>query len=198
MDDAPGDLGSEADKDRELAELLQRGLDQDLTELSSEDLPDMRGVYEFWEKSFGTKVRQWRQARNWSQEDLADQLRLQGFDMHQTTVAKIERGTRPLRVAEAAAIANIFRVPPLAVFMGRPPEKLPWSMQQMHETLELAEQSLAAMKEQMEASARHYIQQQAAVYDLADVLNRAALNAENNKGNEPQGDKQGKSDVTEA
>lgn len=122
MDDAPDGPTSEADKDRELAELLQQGLEEELAEISPEELAKTRGVYEYWETSFGTKVRQWRQARNWSQEDLADRLRLQGFDMHQTTVAKIERGTRPLRVAEAAAIANIFRVPPLAVFMGRPRE----------------------------------------------------------------------------
>lgn len=125
MDDAADGPRSEADQEGELAELLQQVLDQELTEISPEDLPDMRAVYEYWETSFGTKVRQWRQARNWSQEDLADRLRLQGFDMHQTTVAKIERGTRPLRVAEAAAIANIFRVPPLSVFMGPPPRSFP-------------------------------------------------------------------------
>lgn len=70
-------------------------------------------------------------------------------------------------------------------------------MQSMHEALERAEQALADMKEQMEASARHYIQQQATVFELADALNKAALNAENTKGNEPQGDEQGKSDATE-
>lgn len=36
--------------------------------------------------------------------------------MHQTTVAKIERGTRPLRVAEATAIAEVFEMPIMAVF----------------------------------------------------------------------------------
>lgn len=53
------------------------------------------------------------------------------------------------------------------------------------------------MKEQMEASANRYIEQQAHVFDLADVLNKAALNAETSKGNEPQGDDQGKSDAAE-
>jgi hypothetical protein len=39
--------------------------------------------------------------------------------------ARVERGTRPLRVAEAAAIATIFRVPPLAVFLGPAPTQMP-------------------------------------------------------------------------
>ena len=175
-----GDGGrqSRADRDRELAELLQQVHDQELAETPPKELAERRRPYEFWEKSFGEKVRQWRRARNWSQDDLAGQLRLQGFDMHQTTVAKIERGTRPLRVAEAAAIANIFRVPPLAVFMGPAPEKLPWSMQQLHETIEMAEQTLADMKESMESSARRYIEQQAHVFELANVLNEAGLSAE--------------------
>jgi transcriptional regulator with XRE-family HTH domain len=181
MGDGADGPKSEAERDRELAEVLQQVHDQELTATTAEELADRRQIYEYWEKDFGNKVRQWRQARNWSQEDLADRLREQGFDMHQTTVAKIERGTRPLRVAEAAAIATIFRVPPLAVFMGPPPEKLPWSMQQLHETLELAEQNLAAMKELMESSAKRYIEQQAHVFELSNVLNEAGLNAERRK-----------------
>lgn len=64
------------------------------------------------EKDFGTRVRELRRACNWSQEYLAQRLKGEGFEMHQTTVAKIEAGTRPLRVAEAAALAHIFSVPP--------------------------------------------------------------------------------------
>src|ERR1700736_1720387 len=114
------DESSEIAEDRELAEALQELLTKELAETTPEELAARRRVYEYWEKSFGEKVRQWRRERNWSQEEVADKLRAQGFDMHQTTVAKIERGTRPLRVAEAAAIATLFRVPPLAVFLGPP------------------------------------------------------------------------------
>ncbi len=187
-----------ADSERKTAERLQHLLDQELSETPPEELAERRRPYESWETSFGQKVRQRRQARNWSQDDLANQLRRQGFDMHQTTVAKIERGTRPLRVAEAAAIANIFRVPPLAVFMGPPPEKLPWSMQQLHEYIESNEQLLAEMKEQMEASAKKYIEQQARVFELADLFNKAALNAENRNDEEPPRDVQGGPSATEA
>jgi transcriptional regulator with XRE-family HTH domain len=197
MEDSPGRPGSRADRKREMAELLQQVLDQELAETPPEELAERRRLYEYWETSFGGKVCQWRQARNWSQDDLADRLRRQGFDMHQTTVAKIERGTRPLRVAEAAAIANIFRVPPLAVFMGPPPEKLPWSMQELHETIEIAERTLADMKEHMESSAKRYIEQQAHVFELANVLNEAALTAEKRNHELAEGE-QGKKDGTEA
>jgi transcriptional regulator with XRE-family HTH domain len=189
---------TDAGKDRKLIELLQRGLNQELAETRPEELAERRRPYEYWEASFGNKVRQWRQARSWSQEDLANKLRGQGFDMHQTTVAKIERGTRPLRVAEAAAIANIFRVPPLAVFMGPPPEQLPWSMQQLHDIIDTHEQILAEMKEQMESSAMRYIEQQALVFELANLLNKAALNAENRSDDEEPGGGQGEPSATKA
>lgn len=44
-----------------------------------------------------------------SQQKLADTLRAGGLsNFHQTTVAKIERGERPLRLDEAVAIAELF------------------------------------------------------------------------------------------
>lgn len=60
------------------------------------------------EKRFGEQLRQWRKARRWSQEYLADKLGELGFELHQTNVGKIERGERPLRLAEAAALASLF------------------------------------------------------------------------------------------
>src|SRR6476661_7860338 len=133
----PDDMAGE----RELAEMYQQALTSDL-EPSLEDPAGRRSLYEYWEKNFGEKVRQWRRERNWSQEDVADKLRMQGFDMHQTTVAKIERGTRPLRVAEAAAIAAVFRVPPLAVFLGPPPTQMPWALNKLHDMIASAQNML--------------------------------------------------------
>jgi transcriptional regulator with XRE-family HTH domain len=172
------DTAPRSSKREEIAALWQQALSKDLAETTPEDLAERRQVYEYWETSFGEKVKQWRRARNWSQEDLAEQLRQQGFEMHQTTVAKIERGTRPLRVAEAAAIATIFRVPPLAVFLGPPPEKIPWSIDKMHEALRRAQENLAYFEELMTDSAARYVKQQATVMELARTLNDAALKAE--------------------
>lgn len=164
--------------DREHADLLQQELKTEQTDTEAVNPSETRELHEHWERDFGEKVRQWRQARSWSQEDLAEKLRQHGFDMHQTTVAKLERGARPLRVAEAAAIAVIFGVPPLAVFLGPPPERMPWALEQMQEALQTAEQAQATFKQMMYDSAKHYADQVAAVADLAKILNEAALNAQ--------------------
>jgi transcriptional regulator with XRE-family HTH domain len=167
--------------DRELAELLQQGLSRDLEELAADVAAQAqltRKAFEWWEKSFGDKVRQWRRERNWSQEEVADQLRRLGFDMHQTTVAKIERGTRPLRVAEAAAIATIFRVSPLAVFLGPPPTLTPWPLEKLHDTIASAQNMLEEMKNEMHRSAERYVDQETYVLGLARMLNQTALEAE--------------------
>lgn len=54
-----------------------------------------------------------------SQEQLAQYMTMSGFTMHQTTVAKIESGKRPLRIAELYAIADILDVPLLALLANR-------------------------------------------------------------------------------
>lgn len=85
-------------------------------------IEEAREQNEYWEKAFGEKVRRIRQARGWSQRDLADRLALEGFTMHQVTLAKLERGERPLRVAEASALATVLGMPPLLMFYGLGPE----------------------------------------------------------------------------
>jgi transcriptional regulator with XRE-family HTH domain len=198
---SPEDLSGE----RELAELYQQALTSELAEDSpeSEDsvtdaLAQRRSLYEYWEKNFGDKVRQWRRERNWSQEDVADRLRKEGFDMHQTTVAKIERGTRPLRVAEAAAIAAIFRVPPLAVFLGPPPTQMPWALNQLHDMVASAQGMLDEMKAEMSRSAGRYVDQEAHVLALARIVNQTALDAEKRQSGQGATDERGVEDDAEA
>jgi transcriptional regulator with XRE-family HTH domain len=199
------DTASRSARYEELAGLWQQALTKDLAEMTPEEaettpeeLAERRQIYEHWETSFGEKVRQWRHKRNWSQEDLAERLRQHGFDMHQTTVAKIERGTRPLRVAEAAAIATIFRVPPLAVFLGPPPEKIPWSLDKMHEALRQAEENLATFEELMTDTAEMYAKHKADVTELSRMLNEAALKAETRQVDEQADADEGESNAPEA
>ncbi|WP_396646192.1 helix-turn-helix transcriptional regulator [Microbacterium sp.] len=45
-----------------------------------------------------------------SQQALADAMRAQGFDWAQATVWSVEKGKRPVRLAEAEAVARILRV----------------------------------------------------------------------------------------
>jgi transcriptional regulator with XRE-family HTH domain len=191
------ELSDDLSADRKLAEVLQQALTSDLAELAAVAKQN-RSVYEWWEKSFGEKVRQWRRERNWSQEDVADKLRLQGFDMHQTTVAKIERGTRPLRVAEAAAIATLFRVSPLAVFLGPPPALTPWPLEQLHDVIASAQKTLDEMREEMTRSAERYVQQESYVMSLANMLNQTALDAEKRDSQSGVTNGESAEDATEA
>lgn len=61
------------------------------------------------EDAFRAVMRVSREVKRWSQSDLADRMQALGFDSwRQSTVAKVEAGERPLRLAEALAIAGLF------------------------------------------------------------------------------------------
>jgi transcriptional regulator with XRE-family HTH domain len=106
----------EAVKGQHLVRELREKLPPEAADTAVKEIALARQRHETWEKHFGEVVRQWRLRREWTQEDVAESLRREGFEMHQTTVAKIERGARPLRVAEAAALADVFEMPIMAVF----------------------------------------------------------------------------------
>mgnify|MGYP003608491649 CR=1 FL=1 len=63
-----------------------------------------------WEKLFGSRVKAIRKTRGWTQEELARRMSDAGHPMHQTTLAKIESGTRPTSVAELGALSTLLEV----------------------------------------------------------------------------------------
>lgn len=63
------------------------------------------------ERRVATNIRDQRVQSQMSQEHLAMQVSLRGFELHQSTVAKIESGKRPLRIAELFAFADALGVP---------------------------------------------------------------------------------------
>lgn len=58
----------------------------------------------------GRIVSRLRDERGWSQTALAERLANHGFELHQSTVAKLEAGKRPIRVNELVALASVFNV----------------------------------------------------------------------------------------
>lgn len=62
------------------------------------------------ERQFGERVRELRQARDWTQGELANRMTAAGYSMHQTTIAKIESGNRPTNVGEVTALASLLGV----------------------------------------------------------------------------------------
>lgn len=57
---------------------------------------------------FAQNLREAREEQNMSQTALADTMARAGFSFHQTTIARIESGSRPVRIGEAEALSRIF------------------------------------------------------------------------------------------
>jgi transcriptional regulator with XRE-family HTH domain len=77
-------------------------------------MADTNQVFTAWLKSTRT-------AAGLSQQKVADALKAQGFTVFQQTVAKIERGERPVRLDEAVAFAGLFGAT-LDVALGLKPD----------------------------------------------------------------------------
>jgi transcriptional regulator with XRE-family HTH domain len=68
-------------------------------------------VFEMFEQHVGQQIREHRQAAKLSQAELAARVTAKGYTVQQSTVAKIELGTRPIRVAELYVFADALQVP---------------------------------------------------------------------------------------
>jgi transcriptional regulator with XRE-family HTH domain len=77
------------------------------------------------EEAFGAALREQRQRRNWTQQDLVDRVAELGVSLHQSGIARIEAGTRPVRLHEALTLARVLAVdlqdllPDLAVLVQK-------------------------------------------------------------------------------
>lgn len=59
---------------------------------------------------FARRLRALREVAQLTQRQLADQMTVAGYRMHQTTIAKIEAGDRPVVIGEAVCFASIIGV----------------------------------------------------------------------------------------
>jgi transcriptional regulator with XRE-family HTH domain len=167
---------------QQYARELREKLPPEAADISINNVALRRTRHEAWEKRFGEVVRRWRLDRNWSQEEVAEKLGVEGFEMHQTTVAKIERGSRPLRVAEAAALAAVFRMPVMAVFELSLPDDVPWwsgsaepgVIQERQQLLERARANSERASNDLDSAARTHAILLAEVEKLVLAMNDAA------------------------
>ncbi|WP_422742151.1 helix-turn-helix transcriptional regulator [Mycobacterium sp. WMMD1722] len=67
---------------------------------------------------FRNRVKAERDRHGWSQAEMAKRLSDNGIDLHPTTIHKIEKGDRTVRVDEAVGIAELFGVS-LDALLGR-------------------------------------------------------------------------------
>ena len=115
------------------------------------------------ERVFGGEVRAARETRGWSQEELAVRLRKDaGIDLHQTAIARLEGGSRAIRLNEAAALAHMLNLD-LRQFGG---------IRQL--TDEESEQLVAQLAEVEAAEAKLRQEKVALEAKLADVSERHA------------------------
>ena len=70
------------------------------------------GLRELTDSQFGKRVREERERRGWSQEELAKRLTDKGILVYSSTIAKIESEKRPraARLGEAVGIADLFEL----------------------------------------------------------------------------------------
>ncbi|HTX96835.1 MAG TPA: helix-turn-helix transcriptional regulator [Mycobacterium sp.] len=59
---------------------------------------------------FGKRFKAAREAKEWSLAETAKRLEQRGIRVYDSTLAKIEAGTRPIKLAELVAAANLFEV----------------------------------------------------------------------------------------
>lgn len=180
--DTPDAAALVAVENQQYARDLREKIPPEAADISIRNLATRRARHESWEKRFGEVVRGWRLDRNWSQEEVAEKLALEGFEMHQTTVAKIERGARPLRVAEAAALATVFRMPVMAAFELSLPGDAPWwsgagepgVVHERQELLEQARENSDRARNDLYAAAQVHATLLAEVEKLVLAMNDAA------------------------
>lgn len=60
-------------------------------------------------------IRELRQARGWSQQEVAERMRSYGYAWSQATVTRLEAASRPIRLNELADLASLFGVPMIQV-----------------------------------------------------------------------------------
>lgn len=70
------------------------------------------------DRTVGENARNIRVLEGRSQDSITKAMRGRGFHWHQTTVSRVERGLRPLSLAEAAALSEVY-MQPVVAFLGR-------------------------------------------------------------------------------
>jgi transcriptional regulator with XRE-family HTH domain len=167
-----GRQGEREDQDRQIAELWQQILRQELQQRKT-----WRDLFESHERIIGAKVRQLRMERGWSQLDLAQRLDDLGWPLHQTNISKLEAGKRPIRVAEADALATAFGIPALALWY-LPAAGEPLSIGEMRSQLERINDRIAELERAMQGFVSQHADYQFERMRLVQAINEAAKAAE--------------------
>lgn len=119
------------------------------------------------ERKFGAKVRSLRLERGWTQGDLASKMTAAGHPMHQTTVAKLENGTRPTSVAEASSLASIYGISTGSLFGDTTPHDVSSNGSALFEKWAFMESEAVRARERADKALNQFSQ---FVLDNSDTL----------------------------
>lgn len=98
---------------------------------------------ELEEQRFIASVQRHREDKGWSQGELARRMVAAGWDgFHQTTISRIEKGTRPVRLGESRSLANIFGTTVSQMVMPAEEDKAMWEFGDALANLRSAEKLL--------------------------------------------------------
>lgn len=140
--------------DADYIELMHAQLEQlrrDNEEFSDQSREIMRAAMLELEKAMIEKFKVLREEHGLSQAELSARLAELGMDMHQTTIAKLEAGKRPLRVAEMFALSHVFRMPPGAVFFMPVSAKMLDGMEELQQAFAEEQRNAREVREHLAA-----------------------------------------------
>src|SRR5580700_10570206 len=94
--------------------------------------------YKGIDQNIAANVRAYREAGGLSQEELAQRMTDRGFGFSQATIWKIESGQRPVKLSEAAALANALGILSLSFLLDDPESsrhqaRLQWQHRKAHD-----------------------------------------------------------------
>lgn len=123
-------------------------------------------AFEMFEQHVGQQIREHRQAAKLSQAELAARVTAKGYTVQQSTVAKIEGGTRPIRVAELYVFADALEVPWIRFMLNygagaedQDFQALNARARELHiRRVDLEQETLDAMREHAEQYGRVYVE----------------------------------------
>jgi transcriptional regulator with XRE-family HTH domain len=106
------------------------------------------------EHYFSTRLRTERDNREWTLPQMSQMLADKGIHVHHTSLAKIEKGTRSVRIDEAAGIADLFEVS-VDALLGRNVERgadLAYTLRAVLTTARQSAQQTASVADALDAA----------------------------------------------
>jgi transcriptional regulator with XRE-family HTH domain len=123
---------------------------------------------------FSRLAREAREARSWTQSTLAKKMTEGGCPMHWTTIAKIEKGERSVRIDEASVLADLLGTS-VDAMLGRPTDDadLLWAISKLSSSAHKMINEIASLQRRLRADAQDvhdYAERGQKLNDIAPTL----------------------------